>query len=125
MSASETPVPTDGTTADSEETVAHDLHSVMNIEITFTAGTTIDGVSVGTVLAQSGLDFPEGTDVYTAYVTTPEIGRDLQTDWTKLPKVIPMYDLTWLTIGVRRLVRAADLGVRGSEPLILHTNRGS
>ena len=92
MSTSATPVPTDGATTDAEETVAHDLHSVMNIDIRFTVGTTIDGVSVGTVLAQSGLDFPEGTDVYTAYVTTPDIGRDLQTDWTKPPEIIPRYD---------------------------------
>jgi hypothetical protein len=34
-------------------------------------------------------------------------------------------DLTWLTIRMWRLVQGADLGVRGSEPLILHTNRGS
>jgi hypothetical protein len=92
MSTSATPVPTDGATTDAEETVAHDLHSVMNIDINFTAGATIDGVSVGTVLAQNGLDFPEGTDVYTAYVTTPDIGRDLQTDPAKPSEIVPRYD---------------------------------
>jgi hypothetical protein len=92
MSTSATPVPTDGATTDAEEVVAHDLHSVMNIQINFTAGTTIDGVSVGTVSAQSGLDFPEGTEVYTAYVTTPDIGRDLQTDPSKPSEIVPRYD---------------------------------
>jgi hypothetical protein len=91
VSTSATPVPIDGVPADAEEVVAHDLHSVMNIDIRFTVGTTIDGVSVDTVLAQNGLDFPKGTDVYTAYVTTPDIGRDLQTD-TKPPEVIPKFD---------------------------------